>query len=156
MLEATAHPMFAPALWMSLKTTSLSLLAIVVMGTPLAWWLATSKQRLARGVALLVELPVVVPPAVIGVALLMTFGRQGLLGGLLTEMGISVVFTTTAVIMAQVVVASPFYIKAATSAFAEVKLVYETSQTGRAPSGTVPNASPGINLERNSLILVGF
>jgi molybdate transport system permease protein len=151
MLEATAHPMFAPALWMSLKTTSLSLLAIVVMGTPLAWWLATSKQRLARGVALLVELPVVVPPAVIGVALLMTFGRQGLLGGLLTEMGISVVFTTTAVIMAQVVVASPFYIKAATSAFAEVdpEFLIVARSLGATPAQAIarvalPMAWPGL------------
>lgn len=148
---AASHPMFAPALWLSLKTTSISLLVIGVLGTPLAWWLATSRRRLARVVSLLVELPVVVPPAVIGVALLMTFGRQGLLGGLLAELGVSVVFTTTAVILAQVVVAAPFYIKAAASAFAEVdpELLTVARSLGATPAQAIarvalPMAWPGL------------
>lgn len=111
-----AHPMFAPALWSSTWTSVTSVLVILLAGTPLAWWLATSRSRFARGVEVLVELPVIVPPAVVGVALLQVFGRSGWLGGV----GVSLAFTPVAVIIAQVVVASPFFIQAAASAFREV------------------------------------
>lgn len=80
LLAEAADPMFAPALWLSLKTTLSSLALITLMGTPLAWWLATSSSRAARITEILVDLPIVLPPAVVGVALLQTFGRQGLLG----------------------------------------------------------------------------
>src|SRR5690606_38433981 len=83
-LEAgTANPMFAPALWLSLRTTLLSLGVILLTGTPLAWWFATSESRWARVCELIVALPIVIPPAVVGVALLQTFGRNGILGPLL-------------------------------------------------------------------------
>jgi molybdate transport system permease protein len=65
-----AHPLFLPALGLSLRTTLFSLLITVVTGTPLAWWLATTSCRLSRSVELVVELPIVIPPAVVGVALL--------------------------------------------------------------------------------------
>ena len=105
---------FAPALWLSVRTTFLSLALIVFTGTPLAWWLASSSTRATRVVSVLVELPIVVPPAVIGVALLQTFGRRGLFG---TELA----FTEGAVVLAQVVVAAPFFVQAATAAFREVE-----------------------------------
>lgn len=144
-------PLFAPALWLSLETTSLSLVATVIMGTPLAWWLATSPSRLTRVVALLVELPVVIPPAVVGVALLQTFGRRGLLGPALEGLGVTIPFTTTAVLIAQVVVSAPFFVQAAASAFREVErdLLIVARTLGASPTAAffriaVPVALPGL------------
>lgn len=115
-----AHPMFASALWLTLRTTVLALIATVVMGTPLSWWLAVSSSRTSRLAAILVELPLVIPPAVVGVALLKTFGRHGILGGFLMPWGIQLAFTEQAVILAQLVVASPLYIQASTQAFRRI------------------------------------
>ena len=114
-------PMFAPALWLSLRTTLTSLSITVVLGTPLAWWLSSSRSRTARVTEVLVDLPIVIPPAVVGVALLETFGRRGLAGPLLDSFGISVPFTSGAVVLAQVVVSSPFFVQAAANAFRKVE-----------------------------------
>ena len=100
-------PMFLPAIWLSAQTSIISLLLILLAGTPLAWWLSQRPTRTSRTVELLVDLPIVIPPAVVGIALLQTFGRNGLLSSL--DLGIP--FTTTAVVLAQVVVAAPFYIQ---------------------------------------------
>lgn len=116
----TAHPMFAPALWLSLRTTLISLAFIVLMGTPLAWWLASSTSRAAQITAILVELPIVIPPAVVGVALLQTFGRQGVFGPTLDRVGVTLPFTENAVILAQIVVSAPFFVQAAANAFRKV------------------------------------
>lgn len=146
-----SHPTFGPALALSLRTTLLSLVAIVVLGTPLAWWLATSTSRAARTVDVLVDLPIVVPPAVVGVALLMTFGRRGLFGGALDAVGVGIPFTEAAVVLAQIVVASPFYVQAAANAFrkvdADTLIVART--LGASPTGAflrvaVPIALPGL------------
>ncbi len=115
-----AHPRFLPALSASLRTTAVSLGLIVGLGTPLAWWLATSDSGGARVTEILVELPIVVPPAVVGVALLQTFGRYGLLAAPLAALGWSIPFTPSAVVLAQVVVAAPFFVQAAASAFRKV------------------------------------
>lgn len=116
-----SHPMFGPALGLSLRTTLVSMALTLLMGTPLSWWLATSRGRLARVVAVLVEVPIVIPPAVMGVALLGTFGRRGLLGPALASLGMALPFSEAAVVLAQLVVASPFYVQAATVAFAKVE-----------------------------------
>ncbi len=120
LVAGTSNRLFGPALWLSLRTTLISLTAIVATGTPLAWWLASSNTRLASAVELLVDLPIVMPPAVIGVALLQTFGRRGLLGGVLAHLGVTVPFSSLAVVIAQIVVASPFYVQAAANAFRKV------------------------------------
>lgn len=112
-----AHPTVWPALRLSLKTTTISLAIIVGLGTPLAWILSRSEGRLIRIIETLVRLPAVLPPAVAGVALLLAFGRMGLVGKYMAAWGWSIPFTTTAVIMAEVFVAAPFYLQAATSAF---------------------------------------
>lgn len=114
------HPRFAPALLLSLRSTVFSLLCVLALGTPLAWWLARSRRRRARVIELLVNLPIVVPPAVVGVGLLQAFGRRGLFGEALEAAGVSVVFTEAAVVLAQVVVAGPFYVQAAATAFRKV------------------------------------
>ncbi len=115
-----ASPLFRPALLLSLRTTLVSLFVIVVSGTPLAWWIATSGSRLARVVEVVVDLPIVIPPAVVGVALLSTFGRRGLFGPLLDGIGLDVPFTERAVLLAQIVVAAPFFVQAAANAFRKV------------------------------------
>ena len=89
LVAGVRDPLFAPALSLSLRTTLVSLLVVVITGTPLSWWLASSRLRLASVVALLVDLPVVIPPAVVGVALLETFGRRGLFGPELHALGVS-------------------------------------------------------------------
>ncbi len=119
-MAGLAHPMFTLALWLSVKTTLVSLALTVLMGTPLAWWLATSRSKVARVVEIVADLPIVIPPAVVGVALLQTFGRQGLLGSWLEAAGLSISFSFVAVVLAQVVVSSPFFVQAAVGAFARV------------------------------------
>ena len=112
-----AHPLVWPALRLSLVTTLISMLIIVGLGTPLAWAIARSQHRLARAIEALVQLPIVTPPAVAGVALLLAFGRRGLLSGWLYPESWAAPFTTAAVVMAEVFVSAPFFVQAATSAF---------------------------------------
>ncbi len=145
------HPLFAPALWLSARTTVASLAVIVLAGTPLAWWLARSAGRGARAAELFVDLPVVIPPAVMGIALLQTFGPHGLLGPALASLGIRLPFTTTAVVVAQVVVSAPFYIQGAAAAFRRVDedLLIVARTLGQSPAGAffriaVPLALPGM------------
>jgi len=144
-------PLFAPALWLSTQTTLLSLVLVIVFGTPLAWWLATAPLGRTRSVEVFVELPVVLPPAVVGIALLQTFGRSGLFGPQLNQLGVQVPFTTIAVVLAQVVVSAPFYIQAAAAAFRRVDpdLLLVGRTLGQSPAGTffrvaVPLALPGL------------
>lgn len=108
------------AIWLSFVTTSVTVILTLVFGTPLAYVLARWRGRVPRLLSVLVELPIVLPPAVAGLALLITFGRRGLLGGALDAAGITLPFTTFAVIMAQTFVAAPFYIRAAQVGFAGV------------------------------------
>jgi molybdate transport system permease protein len=119
-LDGLGHPLVWPALRLSLVTTTASLLIVVVFGAPLAWILARAAGRRARFVETFIQLPVVIPPAVAGVALLLAFGRRGLLASLLHPGDFSVSFTTTAVVMAEVFVSAPFFVQAATSAFRRV------------------------------------
>ena len=108
------------AIWLSLSSTTLSTLLGLFLGTPLAYLLARRHFR-GRGVLdTLVDLPMVLPPSVAGIALLLAFGRRGVIGQWLDEVGISIAFTTLAVILAQTFVATPFYIKTAIAAFASL------------------------------------
>lgn len=110
------------ALWLSLQTSFISVLLICAFGTPLAYILARWRFVGRRALNILVELPIVLPPAVAGLALLLTFGRRGFLGQPLDEFfGIRLPFTTMAVILAQCFVSAPFYIRAAQLAFSNVQ-----------------------------------
>jgi molybdate transport system permease protein len=117
---ALSHPLVWPALRLSLLTTLVSLVVVVVLGTPLSWTLARSRSPIARTVETLVELPIVVPPAVAGVALLLAFGRHGVFAGLLYPEGTSLAFTTGAVVLAEIFVSAPLYLQAANAAFRRV------------------------------------
>jgi molybdate transport system permease protein len=86
-------------------------------GTPVAYLIFRRRSVISRLVDALVDLPTVLPPAVAGVALLMAFGRQGLLGGSLKALGISIPFTTAAVVLAQTFIAAPLYVRSAAIGF---------------------------------------
>lgn len=108
------------ALTLSLVTATTTTLLALLVGTPFAYALARKNFRGRNLVEALVDLPVVLPPAVAGIALLLTFGRQGILGAPLTRLGIQIPFTTLAVVLAQTFVAAPLYVRAARSAFASI------------------------------------
>jgi molybdate transport system permease protein len=133
-LAGLAHPLVWPALELSLFTTLLSLVTVLLFGTPLGYALAGARGRAARAVEALVQLPIVIPPAVAGVALLLAFGRRGLLGSFYPR-GWSLSFTTAAVVMAEVFVSAPFYVQAALSAFRRVdpRLVVVAQTLGAGP-----------------------
>lgn len=115
-----ASPMVVDALRLSLLTTSTATLITVIIGTPTAYLLARHRFFGQTVLSTLIDLPIVLPPAVAGLALLMAFGRRGLLGQALTPFNISIPFTTVAVIMAQTFIAAPFYIRNARVGFCEV------------------------------------
>lgn len=117
LLQGLGDPMVGPAMRLSLATTTVSLAIVVLSGTPLAWLIARRPGRVWRFFETLVQLPVVLPPAVAGVALLLAFGRRGLLGPVLAGAGVGVPFTRAAVVLAQTFVAAPFYVQAAVSMF---------------------------------------
>ena len=139
------------ALRLSLITSGISMGIILLVGTPFAYLLARNTSWILRLVDSLIELPIVLPPVVAGVAMLMAFGRQGVLGPVLETLGISLPFTTGAVVFAQIFVAAPFYIRSAKLGFQSVARDYEDiSQTlGISPWGTfwrltVPLAAPSL------------
>jgi molybdate transport system permease protein len=113
------------ALVLSLWTSMLSLVIIILVGTPIAWVLARVDFPGRPVVDALIDLPIILPPAVAGIALLSAFGRRGLLGGWLAELGLTVGFTTLAVIMAQIFVSAPFYIRTARAGFSRLDRTVE-------------------------------
>ena len=150
-LASLTSPVAMQALRLSLATSFVSMAVIVLAGTPIAYLLARKRSRGLRAVDILIDLPLVLPPVVAGVAMLMAFGRRGILGGLLEDLGVSIPFTTTAVVFAQVFVAAPFYVRAAKLGFQGVSAeLEEISQTlGLSPwrtfwRVTVPLAWPAL------------
>jgi molybdate transport system permease protein len=149
--EYLSHPVVQDGLRLSLITTVCSLGLIVAFGTPLAYSLGRYRFPGKRLVETLVEVPLVMPPAVAGVALLLAFGRRGLLGPAAEGVGLELAFSTAAVVLAQCFVASPFYVKAARSAFQSVPSeLEETAATegagrwARFAHVVLPLALPGI------------
>lgn len=120
-LSYALSPSALTALRLSLVTSLLSVLITLIFGTPLAYVLARWKFRFKPWLELLIDLPIVLPPSVAGLALLIAFGRRGLLGPALGAFGISLPFTTLAVILAQTFVAAPLYVRAARVGFSEVE-----------------------------------
>jgi len=108
------------ALRLSLLTSSLSTLLAVASGMPLAYILARWKFQGKTALELLIDLPVVLPPSVAGLALLIAFGRQGVFGQWLAPLGISLPFTTAAVVLAQTFVAAPLFVRSAKVGFVEI------------------------------------
>jgi molybdate transport system permease protein len=120
LVEQLSQPTVALAIRLSLMTTAISVLLMAALGTPLAYWLARGRVPARPVIETLLDLPIVLPPAVAGIALLMTFGRRGVFGPALAQLGINLPFTTIAVVMAQVFVAAPFFIRSAQTGFASI------------------------------------
>jgi molybdate transport system permease protein len=136
------------ALVLSLETTTIAIALIVVVGTPAAWFLATRRFRGKAFVVTLVELPLVLPPAVAGIGLLAALGPQGLLGDIV---GDSLVLQTAGVVVALTFVAAPFYLRQAQASFAAIDpALLEASRTlGAGEARTfarigIPTAVPGL------------
>jgi len=120
LLHQLSNPVVTDALIVSLKTSAIAAALILLLGTPTAYVLATRDVPGRPLLVTLVELPLVLPPAVAGIALLAAFGRVGLLGSSLDALGITIPFTQTAVTLAVAYVASPLYIRQAIASFEAV------------------------------------
>ncbi len=111
----------AQAIGLSIATTLVTTLIALLAGTPVAYLLARRQFRGRAVLDTLVDLPMVLPPSVAGIALLIAFGRRGLVGRYLSDVGVQIAFTQTAVVLAQTFVAAPFFVKAAVAGFAGVE-----------------------------------
>ena len=120
LVSALGRGQATDALVVSIETNLIALAAIVLVGTPTAWLIATRPGRLRDVAVTLVELPLVLPPAVAGIGLLAAFGRVGLVGGHVHAIGSSLAFTKAAVVVAIAFVASPFYVRSAIAAFESI------------------------------------
>jgi molybdate transport system permease protein len=120
LLAKLFDPAVAQAIWLSMTTTTTTLALTVALGLPVAYLLARRSFRGRAVLDTLIDLPIVMPPTVAGIALLLAFGRRGLLGQHFNAMGVDIAFTQVAVVMAQLFVAAPFFVKAAAAGFAEI------------------------------------
>ncbi|TML62366.1 MAG: molybdate ABC transporter permease subunit [Actinobacteria bacterium] len=120
LFHAAGSSVFRDALVVSVKTSLIAHACVLAVGTPAAYVLARRRFPGRSAVLTLVELPLVLPPAVAGVALLAAFGRYQLLGGTLHALGITVGFTQAAVVLAVAFVESPFYVRGGVAAFEAV------------------------------------
>jgi molybdate transport system permease protein len=127
LLRYALTPMALAALRLSLVTSVLSVAISFLTGTPLAYALARWRFRGRAAVELLVDLPIVLPPAVAGLGLLVAFGRQGVFAAPLNVLGIHLPFTTAAVVLAQTFVSAPFYVRSARIGFASIDPQLEES-----------------------------
>jgi molybdate transport system permease protein len=120
-LAALTDPAVVDALALSTLTTSICVVLVLVLGIPLALLLARSHFRGSALLETIVDLPIVLPPSVAGIALLLVLGRRGLLGDPLAALGLTLPFTTAAVVLAQFFVAAPFFIRSARAGLAGVE-----------------------------------
>jgi molybdate transport system permease protein len=125
LLQNIAEPAVLQAIGVSLRTTTISLSLILLLGTPLAYLMGRYEFRHKKLLDTLIDLPTVLPPSVAGIALLITLGRRGWVGSWLGGLGIETAFTMAAVVIAQLFIAAPFYVRAATLGFASVDLEIE-------------------------------
>jgi molybdate transport system permease protein len=120
LLDSLSNSESLDALRLSLECSAVALAVIIIVGTPAAYLLATRSFRGRALVVTVLELPLVLPPAVAGIALLAALGPKGILGSTLTDAGVELVLTTAGVVVALTFVASPFYLRQAQAAFAAV------------------------------------
>jgi molybdate transport system permease protein len=151
LIASLGEPGALDALWLSLKCTAASIAIILLVGTPAAYLLATRSFRGRAMVVTLIELPLVLPPAVAGIALLASVGPSGILGGAIEAAGLELSFATAGVVVALTFVASPFYVRQAMAAFAAVdRTLLDASRTLGASEAhgflrvMIPVALPGL------------
>jgi len=138
LVDQLSNPVVTDALIVSFKTTLIAQVLVLLLGTPTAYLLA-SRRFPGRSLCItLVELPLVLPPAVAGIGLLAAFGRFGLLGSTLRSFGVTIPFTQSAVTLAVAFVASPLYIRQAIAAFEAIdpNLVAASRTLGAGPART--------------------
>jgi molybdate transport system permease protein len=135
LVTALGRDVTRDALLVSLETSAIAHAAVLIVGTPAAYLLARRRFRGRSLVLTLIELPLVLPPAVAGIALFAAFGRAGLLGGTLDAFGLQIPFTQAAVVLAVAFVESPFYFRGAIAAFETVddRLVDAARTLGAGP-----------------------
>ena len=138
LVDALLTDVARDALWVSLKTGLIAHFFVLLIGTPAGYFLATKRFRGRDVLITLVELPLVLPPAVAGIALLALYSRLGLLGGTLDAFGIQLPLTQSAVVLAVVFVAAPFYIRQAIASFEAVDptLIDASRTLGASPKRT--------------------
>ena len=151
LLSSLGDPVATDALRLSLETTLIAVVIIVLVGTPTAYCLATRSFRGRNVVITLIELPLVLPPAVAGIGLLAALGPNGLLGSALQRAGITLVLQTAGVVVALTFVSAPYYIRQAQSSFAALpRSLQDASRTlGSTEAAAflrvaVPVALPGL------------
>jgi molybdate transport system permease protein len=151
LVSALAEEGALDALWLSLRTTAAALLLILAVGTPAAYLLATRRFRGRSALITLIELPLVLPPAVAGIALLAAVGPSTLLGRAAQDAGLQLTLATAGVIVALTFVAAPFYLRQAIAAFEAIDpTLLDASRTlGASPARTfwrvaIPTALPGL------------
>ena len=139
------------AMVLTLKTSLISTVLIVVTGLPLAYLLARREFTGRRALDVVVDLPIVLPPSVAGIALLLAFGRNGVIGRWFAEAGLTIGFTTAAVVLAQCFVSAPFFVRASAASLQRVQQDMEdvAADLGASPwarfrTVTLPIALPGI------------
>lgn len=134
-LANLVDPAIAAAILVSLGTSAISLTLIVLLGTPLAFVFARFRFPLKRLLTMVVQFPIVMPPVVAGLALLIAFGRRGIFSWWLSEAGIIITFTPAAVVLAQVFVSAPYYVRAAQVQFQAIPQEIEEAASIDGASG---------------------
>lgn len=151
LIENLTSSLAYQALTLSLKTTAVSIFFIVVFVTPLAYRMAKNEFIGKRALEVVLKMPIVAPTAVVGVGLLLVFGQQGMFGSVFSIVGIEIPFTAIAVVMAQIFMASPFYLNTARQSFEVIddQLIDVSRTLGISPwktfwRVTFPLALPGL------------
>ena len=120
LINSLNKPQVLQAVQLSFATSLAATILTIIFGTPLAYALSKEYVPFRRFIDTLIDLPIILPPAVAGIALLMAFGRRGIIGSSLNDLGIRITFTPAAVILAQTFIAAAFYIKAASIGFSNI------------------------------------
>jgi molybdate transport system permease protein len=151
LIDALGEQSAREALWLSLRTTLIAMVIVIAIGTPAAYLLALRRFRGRALVLTAIELPLVMPPAVAGIALLAAFGPRGILGGAVEEAGLELVFQTAGVVVALVFVSAPFFLRQAIAAFGALdpRLLEAARTLGAGPfrafaTVAMPTARPGL------------
>ena len=125
LINALNNPIVTSALFLSLITSLIAITIVIVIGIPVAHIISYSNSRFIKYVDYTIELPIILPPVVVGFAMLMTFGRNGPVGKYLMDFGVSIPFTTIAVILAQIFVAFPFFLRSVRLGLSNINTDFE-------------------------------
>ena len=124
-INAISNPIVTSALFLSLITSFIAITIVILIGIPVAHIITKSDSKLIKYIDYTIELPIILPPVVVGFAMLMTFGKNGPVGQYLIDFGISIPFTTIAVILAQIFVAFPFFLRSVRLGLSNINTDYE-------------------------------